>query len=160
MKMPKDAKKKEDADNYKEIKEYMRLGKNTRIDWDPVKKKGLLMTPDGVVWSNREMMSPSGFARCLFDETKHFWDSEIAYIDFEEDVVMKKPARAIKEKAPKKIASPKKKHQSLRKPRRRRRHRSQSNKKEQSSTKANGSKGLRSGNDCIRRPTTPRRLRR
>ena len=66
------------------------------------------MTPDGMIWSNREMMSPNGFARCLFDETKHFWDSEIAYIDFEEDVVMKKNARAMKEKAPTKIASPKK----------------------------------------------------
>ncbi len=54
-------------------------------------------------------MSPTGFVRCLFDETKHFWDSEIAFIDYEEDVVMKKPARAMKEKAPTKIATPKRK---------------------------------------------------
>jgi hypothetical protein len=48
-KTAKEAKKEEDDDNYKEIGEYMRLGKKMRIDWDPVKKKGLLMSPDGMI---------------------------------------------------------------------------------------------------------------
>jgi hypothetical protein len=105
----KKAKKEEDDDNYKDIGEYIRLNPKMRIDWDPVKKKGLLMTADGMIYSNREMMGPNGFVRCLFEETKHFWDSEIAFIDYEENVVMKKPSKAMKEKAPKKIASPKRK---------------------------------------------------
>ena len=67
------------------------------------------MTADGMIYSNREMMGPNGFVSCLFEETKHFWDSEIAFIDYEENVVMKKPSKAMKEKAPKKIASPKRK---------------------------------------------------
>ena len=105
----KKAKKEEDDDKYKEIGEYLRLNPKMRIDWDPVKKKGLLMTADGMIYSTREMMGPNGFARCLFEETKHFWDSEIVFFDYEENVVMKKPSKAMKGKAPKKIASPKRK---------------------------------------------------
>jgi hypothetical protein len=108
-KTAKKAKKEEDDDKYKEIGEYLRLNPKMRIDWDPVKKKGLLMTADGMIYSTREMMGPNGFVRCLFEETKHFWDSEIAFMDYEEDVVMKKPSKMMKGQAPKKIASPKRK---------------------------------------------------
>ena len=108
-KTAKKAKKEEDDDKYKEIGEYLRLNPKMRIDWDPVKKKGLLMTADGMIYSTREMMGPNGFVRCLFEETKHFWDSEIVYFDYEENVVMNKPSIASKGKAPKRIASPKRK---------------------------------------------------
>jgi hypothetical protein len=67
------------------------------------------MTADGMIYSTREMMGPNGFVRCLFEETKHFWDSEIAFMDYEENVVMKKPSKMMKGQAPKKIASPKRK---------------------------------------------------